>query len=228
MVHIFALLSSTRIAGYDERYVASMQTVRTKIFEYGDKEINYLKGVDKLFGEAIDRNGKIEREIIPELFPALIYAIIGQQISIKAARTIWGRMQERFVEITPENMVKIPLEDVQLCGMQLTKAKYIKGIAETVSKGDFDLNSLYELPDQEAIKRLSALNGIGVWTAEMLLLNCMERPDVISYGDIAIRRGIMKLYGLSELTKKQFAEYKNRYSPCGSVASIYLWRMSYE
>lgn len=205
-----------------------MQTVRTKIFEYGDKEINYLKSVDKLLGEAIDRIGKIERVIIPELFPALIYAIIGQQISLKAARTIWGRMQERFVEITPENMVKIPLEDIRLCGMQLTKAKYIKGIAETVNRGDFDLNSLYELPDQEAIKKLSALNGIGVWTAEMLLLNCMERPNIISYGDIAIRRGIMKLYGLSELTKEQFVVYKNRYSPCGSVASIYLWRVSYE
>lgn len=205
-----------------------MQTVKTKIFEYGDKEINYLKSVDKLLGEAIDRMGKIEREIIPDLFPALIYAIIGQQISLKAARTIWGRMQERFEEITPENMAKIPVEDIRLCGMQLSKAKYIKGIAEYVNKGDFDLNCLYELPDQEAIKKLSALNGIGVWTAEMLLLNCMERPNIISYGDIAIRRGIMKLYGLSELTKEQFALYKNRYSPCGSVASIYLWKISYE
>ncbi len=62
----------------------------------------------------------------------------------------------------------------------------------------------------------------------MLLLNCMERPDIISYGDIAIRKGIMVLYGLSELAEEQFMEYKNRYSPCGSVASIYLWRVSYE
>ncbi len=204
-----------------------MKTVRTKIFEYGDKEMNYLKSIDPLLGGIIDRMGKIERVIIPDLFPALIHAVIGQQISVKAAKTIWTRMQERY-EITPEYLAQVELEDIAGCGMQTTKANYIKGIAEILDRGDFDLESLYQLPDKEAIKKLSALNGIGVWTAEMLLLNCMERPDIISYGDIAIRRGIMMLYGLSELTKEQFAEYKNRYSPYGSVASIYLWRVSYE
>ncbi|HWT76769.1 MAG TPA: DNA-3-methyladenine glycosylase 2 family protein [Mobilitalea sp.] len=205
-----------------------MQTVKTKIFEYGDKEIEYLKSVDQLLGDVIDQIGKIDRVIIPDLFPALIYAIIGQQISLKAARTIWGRMQERFADITPENMAAANLEEIQQCGMQLTKAKYIKGIAETIANGVFDLQSLYYLSDKEAVKKLSSLHGIGMWTAEMLLLNSMERPNIISYGDIAIRRGIMKLYGLSELSKEQFAIYKNRYSPYASVASIYIWRYSYE
>lgn len=205
-----------------------MNTVRTKIFEYGDKETDYLKKADKLLGDAIERIGKIERVIIPDLFPALIYAVIGQQISLKAARTIWGRMQERIDDISPEKVTNVPLEEIQGCGMQVTKAKYIKGIAETIAKGEFDLQTLYSLSDKDAIKKLSSLNGIGVWTAEMLLLNSMERPDIISYGDIAIRRGIIKLYGLSELSKDQFAVYKNRFSPYGSVASIYLWRVSYE
>jgi DNA-3-methyladenine glycosylase II len=205
-----------------------MQTVRTKIFEYGQKEMDYLKSVDPLLGEAIDRIGKIDRVIIPDLFPALIYAIIGQQISLKAARTLWSRMQERFVDITPEHIAELSIEDIQQCGMQSKKAGYIKGIAEVVAKGEFDLNHLYDMPDQEVIKSLSSLSGIGVWTAEMLLLNSMERPNIISYGDIAIRRGIMNLYGLSELPKEEFAIYKNRYSPYASVASIYLWRISYE
>jgi len=206
----------------------NMQTVKTKIFEYGDKEMQYLKSVDNILGEAVERIGKIERIIIPDLFPALIYAIIGQQISLKAAKTIWARMQERFSDITPENISTIDLEDIKLCGMQASKARYIKGIAESVVKGELDLQGLYELPDAEVIKRLSSLNGIGVWTAEMLLLNSMERPNIISYGDIAIRRGIMKLYGLDELSKEKFAIYKKRYSPYASVASIYLWRVSYE
>lgn len=205
-----------------------MQTVRTKIFEYGQKEMDYLKSVDPLLGGAIDRIGKIDRVIIPDLFPALIYAIIGQQISLKAARTLWSRMQERFVDITPEHIAELSIEDIQQCGMQSKKAGYIKGIAEVVAKGEFDLNHLYDMPDQEVIKSLSSLSGIGVWTAEMLLLNSMERPNIISYGDIAIRRGIMNLYGLSELPKEEFAIYKNRYSPYASVASIYLWRISYE
>jgi DNA-3-methyladenine glycosylase II len=205
-----------------------METVRTKIFEYGQKEMDYLKSVDPLLGEAIDRIGKIDRVIIPDLFPALIYAIIGQQISLKAARTLWSRMQERFVDITPEHIAELSIEDIQQCGMQSKKAGYIRGIAEVVAKGEFDLNHLYDMPDHEVIRSLSSLSGIGVWTAEMLLLNSMERPNIISYGDIAIRRGIMNLYGLSELKKEEFAVYKNRYSPYASVASIYLWRISYE
>lgn len=205
-----------------------MQTVRTKIFEYGEEEIKYLKKVDALLGDAIDRIGKIDRVIIPDLFPALIYAVVGQQISLKAARTIWARMQERFECITPEVIAGLPVEEIQQCGMQSTKAKYIKGISEAVHSGSFDLESLYDLPDKEAISKLATLSGIGVWTAEMLLLNSMERKNIISYGDIAIRRGIMKLYNLNQLTKEQFAVYKNRYSPYASVASIYLWRISYE
>lgn len=205
-----------------------MKTVKTKIFEYGDKETEYLKNADKLLGDEIERIGKVERMIIPDLFPALIYAIIGQQISMKASRTIWGRMQEHFEDITPENIAEVTLEEIRQCGIPASKAGYIKGIAEMIAKGEFDLNSLYSLPDKEAVKELSTLHGIGVWTAEALLLNSMERPNILSYGDIAIRRGIMKLYSLSELTKEQFMVYKNRYSPYASVASLYLWKISYE
>ena len=205
-----------------------MQTVKTKFFEYGDKEIAYLKKVDKIFGAAIERAGKIDRVIIPDLFAALIYAIIGQQISIKAARTVWDRMQERFDEICPQNIAKLEVEEIKGCGMTTKKAGYIKNIAEKTTSGEFIFSELYNMSDDEVIKRLSSLSGIGIWTAEMLLINSMERPDVISWGDIAIRRGICKLYGLDGLTKEQFEQYKIRYSPYGSVASIYLWRLSYE
>lgn len=205
-----------------------MQLVRTKIFEYGEEELNYLKSVDKLLGEAIERIGMVEREIIPDLFPAMIYAIIGQQISQKATRAIWARLMDRYGAITPETIGSLSIEDVQQCGMQVTKAKYIKGAADKVLSGELDLEGLRELPDKEVIKRLSSINGIGVWTAEMLLLNCLERKNVLSYGDVSIRRGIMKLYGLNRLPKEQFIEYKNRYSPYASVASIYLWRLSSE
>ncbi|MNI94367.1 hypothetical protein D3C73_1524610 [compost metagenome] len=74
---------------------------------------------------------------------------------------------------------------------------------------------------------MTVLPGIGVWTAEMLLMNCLERPDILSWGDIAIRRGIMNLYGLPALTREEFEQYRLRYSPYGSVASIYLWEISF-
>lgn len=205
-----------------------MQTVKTKFFQYGTTEITYLKQVDEILGEAIERLGKVERVIIPDLFSALIYAIIGQQISVKAVNTIWSRIQERFGEITAQNISRISIHEIQQCGITIRKAGYIKSIADMVIQGDLNLNELYNLSDEEVIKKLSSLHGIGVWTAEMLLLNSMERPDVVSWGDIAIRRGMMKLYGLSELTKEQFNQYRNRYSPYGSVASIYLWKLSFE
>ena len=205
-----------------------MQTVKTKFFEYGETEIAWLKKVDKTLGGAIARIGKIDRVIIPDMFAALLYAIIGQQISLKAARTVWDRMQERFVDICPDNIAERTVEEIKSCGMTTKKAGYIKSIAEKTASGEFVFSELYAMTDEEVIKKLSSLSGIGPWTAEMLLINSMERPDVISWGDIAIRRGICNLYGLEELTKEQFEQYKTRYSPCGSVASIYLWRLSYE
>jgi len=203
-----------------------MLAVKTKFFDYGTEEISYLKKADKQLGEAIDRIGRVERHVIPNLFQALIHSIVGQQISTKAANTIWNRMQERFGGISPKILASLDINEIQQCGMTLRKAGYIKGIAESVFSGDLNLDALHDLPDAEVIRLLSSMDGIGVWTAEMLLINSMERPDVLSWGDMGIRRGMTRLYGLSELTKKQFDEYRGRYSPYGSVASIYLWKLS--
>ena len=110
----------------------------------------------------------------------------------------------------------------------MRKAGYIKSAAEAVYSGRIDLSALHELSDEEIIHRLMALPGIGVWTTEMLLIFSLGRKDVLSYGDLAIRRGLCKLYGHKTLTKEQFARYKSRYSPYGSIASLYLWRLSVE
>jgi DNA-3-methyladenine glycosylase II len=205
-----------------------MQTVKTKYFEYGQEEIDYLKSVDVTLGAAITRVGKVERVIIPDLFTALVHAIVGQLISVKAVHTIWTRIQDRFGEITPQNIAIQTADDIQRCGMTMKKAVCIQNIARTIAQGAFDLDELYVLSDTEVVRKLMTLNGVGKWTADMMLMNAMERPDVVSWGDIAIRRGMMKLYGLSELSKEQFEEYRLRYSPLGSVASIYLWTISFE
>jgi len=196
------------------------------LFKYGQTEINYLKQKDQILGAAIDRIGAVKRDIISDLFTALVHAIVGQQISVKAVATIWSRMKEHFGEITPQNIGTASVEEIQKCGLSTRKAVYIKNIANTVAQGTLNLQELYGLSDAEVIKCLSSLDGIGVWTAEMLLLNSMERPDIVSWSDMAIRRGMMKLYGMETLTKEQFEEYKKRYSPYGSVASIYLWKLS--
>ncbi len=107
----------------------------------------------------------------------------------------------------------------------MKKAICISDLAKAIVGGDLSLDSLGKLPDIEIIRRLTSFRGIGQWTAEMLLIS-MERPDIVSWGDIAIRRGMEKTLWHSNLTKKQFESYKNRYSPYGSVASIYLWAIS--
>ncbi|EQB90222.1 hypothetical protein M918_01105, partial [Clostridium sp. BL8] len=100
------------------------------------------------------------------------------------------------------------------------------GIAEAAISGEVDFSTLHTLTDEEIVKKLSALKGVGVWTAEMLLIFSLCRPDVVSFGDLAIRRGMMNLYGLKELPKEKFERYKKRYSPYGTVASLYLWALS--
>lgn len=199
-----------------------------EIFKYGQKELDYLKKKDKKLGLAIERIGMIEREVIPDLFAALINSIVSQQISSKAADTVWSRVQERFGAITPQTINSAAIEEIQQCGLSMRKAGYIKGIGEAVASGELNLSDIHQLSDDEVIKRLSSLHGIGVWTAEMLMIFSMERPDVVSWGDLAIRRGMMNLYGLKELDKEKFARYRKRYSPYGSVASLYLWALSAE
>ena len=197
-----------------------------EIFKYGEKERDYLKKQDPLLGAYIDSVGMIEREVTPDLFTALIHSIISQQISTKAATTIRNRLLGKIPDITPEAVASLSIKDIQACGMSNRKAGYIKSCAEAVIQGHINLKELEHLPDEEVIKQLSSLHGVGVWTAEMLLIFSLQRPDVVSYGDLGIRKGIMQLYGLDNLTKKQFESYRERYSPYGSVASLYLWEGS--
>ena len=110
--------------------------------------------------------------------------------------------------------------------MSMRKTLYIKGVGEAVKQNELNIAELATLPDAEIIRTLSSLNGVGVWTAEMLLIFSLERPDVVSWGDLAIRRGMMNLYGLDKLTRDQFERYRKRYSPYGSVASLYLWALA--
>ncbi|WP_027190602.1 DNA-3-methyladenine glycosylase family protein [Fundidesulfovibrio putealis] len=197
-----------------------------QIFPYGQAEIDHLKRHDKKLGAAMDALGMLERRVTPDLFAALLRSIVAQQISTKAVDTIWGRLRGKVGEVTPQAIAGLDVADIQQCGMSMRKAGYIKGIAEAAARGWIDLSRLPELADEEIITTLSSLPGVGVWTAEMLLIHSLCRPDVVSWGDLAIRRGMMTLYGLKTLTRIQFDRYRKRYSPHGSVASIYLWALS--
>ena len=197
-----------------------------EIFVYGQTEIDHLKRRDKKLGAAIERIGAIRREIRPDPFTALIMSVTAQQISNKAADAIRTRLHALLGEITPDRIAETDVFDLQKAGLSARKAEYVKGIADAAARGEVDFSQFHEMADEDIIDRLSALRGIGVWTAEMLLLFSLCRPDVVSWGDHAIRRGMMNLYGIRKLTKEQFERYRRRYSPYGSVASLYLWALS--
>jgi 3-methyladenine DNA glycosylase/8-oxoguanine DNA glycosylase len=196
------------------------------IFRYGQTEIDHLKRRDRKLGAAIDMIGAIEREVRPDPFEALIMSIVAQQISNKAANAIRWRLRALLGRITPDRVAETDVSDMQKCGLSARKAEYMKGIACAAIKGEVDFSRFDEMADEEIIDRLSSLRGIGVWTAEMLLLFCLCRPDVVSWGDQGIKRGMMKLYGLKDLKREQFERYRKRYSPYGSVASLYLWALA--
>jgi len=205
---------------------AQLQETPMDIFRYTQDELTSLKKKDKKLASEIERIGMIERPVNRDVFAALIDGIVSQQISGKAAQTVYDKLVRLCGQITPELVRAVDAESVQKCGMTMGKAGYIKAAADAVCDGELDLAALPKMSDSEVIEHLTALPGIGVWTAEMLLIFSLGRKDVLSFGDLAIRRGICKLYGHKELTKERFERYKKRYSPYGSIASLYLWEIS--
>jgi len=196
------------------------------IFIYGDEEVSYLKKKDKALAAAIDTIGAIERAVNPNLFSALVNSIVGQQISSKAHATIWERMNTGLGEVTPQTILACPDAQLQGYGISFKKAAYIKGAAERVADGRLDINTLHFKPDEEICKELVRLPGVGLWTAEMLMLFSMQRPNILSFGDLAILRGMRMLYHHRVITQPLFEKYRRRYSPYGSVASLYLWAIA--
>ncbi len=196
------------------------------MFVCEEKELAYLKKKDKRLGAVIDMLGPLERDTDSDLFASVVRHIVGQQISTAAQATIWRRMTQALGEITPKSVFATELQALQSCGITFKKAEYIKDFAQKVYEGVFDMDALSEKSDDEVIAALSALKGVGIWTAEMLMLFCMQRRDILSFGDLAIQRGLRMLYHHRKIDRTLFEKYRRRYSPCGSVASLYIWAVA--
>ena len=195
-------------------------------FTYGETEVSYLRQKDKRLCEVIDRIGHIDRAVDLDLFSSVAHHIIGQQISTKAQATIWQRMQDALGAVSAETILAAGVPELQSLGMTFRKAEYITDFAEKIRSGAFNLESVKHMSDADAIRALSSLKGIGVWTAEMILLFCLQRPDIFSYDDLAIQRGLRMVYHHRAIDRRLFEKYRCRYSPYGSVASLYLWAVS--
>ena len=187
-------------------------------FEYGDEALAHLSKRDRKFAALIERMGRLERELTPDLFAALTGGIIAQQISGKAAVTVENRLLDKVKRITPESVAALSPEEIQSCGMSMKKARNIRSAAEAVLAGTLPIGRFPEMSDAEVVEQLSAL----------LLIFSLGRQDVLSYGDFGIRQGIMRLYGHKVLPRERFLRYRKRYSPYGSIAAFYLWELAGE
>ena len=195
-------------------------------FQYGEAETAYLSARDERMAAVIAQVGHIEREVDTDLFSAVVHHIVGQQISTKAQETVWQRMLSALGEVNAETVLAAGVSKLQSLGMTFKKAEYITDFAEKVHSGAFYLEGIWQKSDEEAIRELSSLKGIGVWTAEMILLFCLQRPDILSYDDLAIQRGLRMVYHHRKIDRGLFEKYRRRFSPYGSVASLYLWAVS--
>lgn len=193
---------------------------------YGEQELSHLRSRDPVLGAAIDRIGHISRSADPDLFSSVVHHIIGQQVSTAAQATVWRRLNETLGTVTAERVFALGAEKLQALGMTFRKADYILDFAQKVASGAFNVDALAEMDDGAVMESLTALRGIGPWTAEMLMIFCLQRPDVVSFGDLAILRGMRMLYRKRAIDRKTFDRYCKRYRPCGTTASLYLWAIA--
>jgi DNA-3-methyladenine glycosylase II len=194
-----------------------------------------LAAADPAMAALIERIGEIDlktrlrrrsEERPPDAYGALLRAIVGQQLSTKAARTIYLRVCDLFGGSTPspEQLLEASEGDLRGCGLSGRKVEYVRDLAVHVLDGELELDRLGELSDQEAIEEIVAVRGLGQWTAEMFLLFHLERPDVLSGGDLGIRKAVQIEYGLKEMpTPQRVLEIGEVWRPHRSLASLYLW-----
>ena len=159
-----------------------------------------------------------------DLFSTLIRSIVGQQISVLAADAVWGRFSALVGEISPEMILKPTPEALKNCGLSARKVEYIRGISETWTKEYAEID--WEvLSDDEVKRKLIALRGVGPWTAEMILMFSLLRPDVFPIDDIGAIRAIENIYNGGEvMTKDELLDQANNWAPWRTVATWFLWR----
>ena len=192
-----------------------------------EKAREYLSKKDPVLGKIIRQVPPLERRWGKNYFLDLAESIISQQLSIKAADTIWGRFKKLFdtEHIAPEDVISIDKEKMRACGISYQKISYIKDLAEKTVASGILFEQFDTMTDEEIIAELVKVKGIGRWTAEMFLMFTMGRPDIFSYGDLGIRKAIQRLYKFEkEPTQEEAEKIAKKWKPYRTVACRYLWK----
>lgn len=194
-------------------------------YDLDNEKVKYLIGTDEKLGKLIRYINKTELIIEDDGFKCIVKYIIGQQISDKARETIWQRVCSNLENVTPEKILEINDNELRKVGLSERKVNYIKILASAVISKDINFHDFKELTNEEIIKKLTALKGIGQWTAEMYLIFSLGRENVLSKGDGTIRRTIQWMYNLEKLpSSEMLTKYFSSWSQYATIVSSYLWK----
>jgi DNA-3-methyladenine glycosylase II len=190
------------------------------------KAILHLKKRDPILREIIERVGPYRIEYGPPEFHSLAEAIVYQQLNGRAAATIFKRFAALAGEpLTPEGILKLSDAQLRSVGLSKQKSAYLKDLAAKTVSGLLDFSTLPEMSDDEVIKHLTQVKGVGVWTAHMFLMFMLKRPDVLPTGDYGVQAAMKKHYRKRKLPKpKDMEKIARVWAPYRSVACWYLWR----
>lgn len=190
--------------------------------------LDHLSKHDKVLSTLIKIIGTCNLQPHKKYFNLLLRSIVGQQLSVKAADSIYKKFYSLFnSDPTPEQIVKIEHTVLRSAGLSNAKVKYVKDLSQKIIDGEVNLKGLSTKPDSEIIAELTKVKGIGIWTVHMFLIFTLGRLDVLPYSDLGIRKGVMLNYGLRKLPDekklKKFAKEKNWHPYC-SIVSLYMWK----
>ena len=195
------------------------------------KVVAALCAADPVMERLVEAHGALvradlKRERPGDAYGALLRSIVGQQLSTKAARTIYGRMLELFDghAPTPRQLLAVDPDRIRAAGLSRPKISYLRDLAEHVLNGELQLELLDDLPEEQVIEQLTAVKGIGEWSAHMFLMFHLGRPDVLPVGDQGIRRAVQIQYGLRKLPDpKRLEKIARPWRPYRTLACLYLW-----
>ncbi|MBV9405218.1 MAG: DNA-3-methyladenine glycosylase 2 family protein [Acidobacteriaceae bacterium] len=186
----------------------------------------HLQNADPIMAGIIERVGPCQLVVREPTFETLARSITFQQLSGKAAGTIFGRLRKAVGRrFTASAFLKLSTEELRACGLSRQKIASLTDLAERVARREINFRKLPDLSDAEIIETLSAVRGVGVWTVQMFLIFALQRPNVMPLADLGIRNAVRRAYDLPELPKAaELAKISEKWHPYCSVASWYLWR----
>lgn len=192
-------------------------------------DISKTLSKDPVMADLVESFSNVEKEWLDmqkeqrDIFNSIARTIVGQQLSVKAAKTIWERVEKLVGKMNPENVLKRDREEYRAAGMSYAKSDYLIALANDVKNKNFDPEKLHDLSNEEVESELIKLKGIGPWSAEMIMMFTLHRPDVFSIGDMGLKNAVANLYGVDKQDTEKILEISKKWSPFRTVACLYLW-----